>query len=119
MKRIRLSLAAFSVYFLVACAEKKAPEPTPVPSAAPVEQAEMPDEIVSDSVSNDQKQVLKMRFNNTKGLGTFTLNGESFELKQDTTASGIRYSNETYVFTEWQGDIKLTKNGKTVFSQHK
>ena len=40
-------------------------------------------------------------------------------MKQDTTASGIQYSNEDYLFTEWQGKMELKKDGKTIFSHQK
>jgi membrane-bound inhibitor of C-type lysozyme len=57
-----------------------------------------------------------MMFNNTRNTATFILKGETIEMKQDTMASGIKYSNSNYEFTEWHGEIELKKDGKIVFS---
>ena len=77
------------------------------------------DEIVKDSVTNPKGETLQMLFNNTTSTATFTLKNEVIEMKQDTTASGIQYSNENYLFTEWQGKMELKKDGKTIFSHQK
>lgn len=77
------------------------------------------DEIVKDSVTNPKGETLQMLFNNTTSIATFTLKNEVIEMKQDTTASGIQYSNENYLFTEWQGKMELKKDGKTIFSHQK
>jgi len=77
------------------------------------------DEIVKDSVTNPKGETLQMLFNNTTSTATFTLKNEVIEMKQDTTASGIQYSNEDYLFTEWQGKMELKKDGKTIFSYQK
>ena len=46
----------------------------------------------------------------------FVFNGETIELKGDTTASGIRYSNKHYIFTEHQGKMELLKDNKVIFT---
>jgi membrane-bound inhibitor of C-type lysozyme len=61
---------------------------------------------------------LDMVFNNAKGTATFTLKGETIELKQDTMGSGVKYSNEKYKYTEWHGRIELKKEGKTIFLEN-
>jgi membrane-bound inhibitor of C-type lysozyme len=83
-----------------------------VVSASPMPEIE---DIVHFSIANENGTMLDMAFNNTKETATFVFNGETIETKQDTTASGIKYSNLTYEYTEHQGEIYLKKNGKTVF----
>lgn len=61
---------------------------------------------------------LSLNFDNTSKLLKFDLNGEFCELKQDTTASGIQYSNEHYTYTEHQGHILLMSDDKIIF-EHK
>lgn len=61
--------------------------------------------------------LLEMTFNNAKRRAILYFRGETIEVKQDTTASGIRYSNQHYDYREWHGEIKLKKDGKIVF-QH-
>ena len=77
------------------------------------------DEIISDSVTNESGQKLNMLFNNSKGTAILTFEGENIELKQDTMASGIKYSNNDYEFTEWHGEIVLKKSGNIVFNYNK
>lgn len=77
------------------------------------------DDIVKSMVKDKAGKELGMTFNNTKGIATFTFNGEVLDLKQDTTASGIKYSNKDYEYTEHQGNIELKKDGAVVFSTQK
>lgn len=76
------------------------------------------DEIIRDTVTNKDGVQLAMAFNNTNQTATFVLNGETIDLKQERMASGIKYSNATYEYTEHQGDMTLKKGGNVVF-QHK
>lgn len=73
------------------------------------------DEIVIDTIINASGQALYLKHNNTQGILTATLNGETIEMKRDTTASGVAASNDHYKYTEWQGEVKLEKDGKTIF----
>lgn len=77
------------------------------------------DEIIRDTVTNKDGVQLAMAFNNTKQTATFVLRGETIDLKQDQTASGIKYSNAAYEYQEHQGEMTLKKGGKTVFSHKK
>lgn len=74
--------------------------------------------VVTDSVTDDQGNVLDMKFDNSAGTATLVLGKDSMFLTQDTTASGIRYSNQHYIFTEHQGNITLTKDGNTIFKRN-
>lgn len=72
-------------------------------------------EMVTESVTNADGITLDMIFDKNNGTGIFTFNGETIEMNQDTTASGIRYSNDKYEFAEWQGEITLKENGEVIF----
>jgi len=107
---------------LVSCSRNKSNEgqaggrsDTTVQSSAP---KPVTDEIVTSSVTNKDGIKLDMIYNNTKRTATFKLNGETIEMKQDTTASGIRYSNKNYLYSEWHGQIELKKDGKTIYKNY-
>jgi len=59
--------------------------------------------------------VLHIRFDNQKNTATLTINNETTELEQDTTASGISYSNKNYTYTNWHGLTIVTKNGVEIY----
>lgn len=71
--------------------------------------------IVTASAIDKAGVRLDMVFYNTKGEATFTFNGETIDMKQDTMGSGVKYSNAKYEFTDWHGRIELKKEGKTIF----
>ena len=73
-------------------------------------------DVVDGKVKDSDGRVLKYTFDNVAGKGTFVFEGETIEMKQDTMASGIKYSNATYEFIEHQGNGELRKNGEVVFS---
>lgn len=75
---------------------------------------------VTTSVSDKEGKRLDLDFNNNNNTATLKLqNGETINLRADTTASGIRYSNQDYVYEEWQGHSVLKKNGKVIFDNKK
>jgi membrane-bound inhibitor of C-type lysozyme len=85
----------------------------------PATQTEVTQEIIRDTVTNQQGMVLVMTFNNKKRTATLVWQGKTIELKQDSMASGMKYSNPTYELTEHQGTLTLKKRGNTVFSYKK
>lgn len=115
MKKILLMIAILAGLFYTSCKyspkqeakQEEKIETTLTPAPA--------DKIVTSSVTDKKGTKLDMTFNNTKGTATFVLNGETIELKQDTTASGVQCSNAQYIYTEHQGNIELKKEGKVVF----
>ncbi len=76
-------------------------------------------EIVSSTTTNKDGIFLKYTFNNSDGTCILELNGEIIELKQERTASGIKYSNEHFIYTNWHGETNLFKDGKLIFSDSK
>ena len=86
-----------------------------IKSETVVEQITIPNEIVRNFITNSAGVRLDMVFNNSQGTTTFTLNGETIHMKQDTMASGVRFHNDNYIFENWQGQTTLTKDGKVIF----
>ncbi len=72
--------------------------------------------IVRSTITNPDGITLKQTFNNVNGTCVLVLKGELIELKQDRMASGIKYSNEHYIYTNWHGETRLLKDGKLIFS---
>ncbi|MBD8389362.1 MliC family protein [Dysgonomonas sp. BGC7] len=72
--------------------------------------------LVESIVKNPEGKTLEMKFDNSNNTASLVFNGKIIELKADPTASGIRYSNTDYMFSEHQGKIELQKNGKIIFS---
>ncbi len=77
------------------------------------------DQIVQSSVTNQDGIRLDMTYNNTQRTARFIFKGESIDLKQDTTASGIKYSNAHFEFSEWHGEVTLKKDGEVIFTNKK
>lgn len=75
--------------------------------------------IVISTTTNKDGSSLKCTFNNSLGTCMLELKGEMIELKQERMASGIKYSNEHFVYTNWHGETKLYKDGKLIFSSSK
>ncbi len=122
MKKNTLFVFGIATLGLFACKNPKEGEAvTPVVDSLEVVTPPAPkvDEIVIDSLTNKEGKMLKMLFNNTQSTATFTYENETIEMKQDTTASGVQYSNEHFVFTEWQGQVDLKKDGKSIFTHKK
>ena len=74
-------------------------------------------DVVTSSMTDDKGNTLDMKFDNVAGTATFVFNQDTIHLKQDTTASGIQYSNGNYKFTEHHGEATLTKDGNVVFTK--
>jgi len=75
--------------------------------------------VVSSTTTNKDGISLKYTFNNSLGTCILEFNGQKIELKQERMASGIKYSNEHFVYTNWHGETKLFKDGKLIFSDSK
>lgn len=61
--------------------------------------------------ANGQKMIVSF----DGDIANVKFDGEDIQLKRDVMASGIKYSNSTYEYTEHQGNGELKKNGQTVF----
>ena len=110
MKQSLFVITLIASLLLVSCGENKKPANK---SVIPIETAA--DQIVKATVTNPDGVRLDMEYNNAKRTARFILKGETIDLKQDTTASGIKYSNSHYEYREWHGEITLKKDGQEVF----
>lgn len=73
------------------------------------------DDIVTSKTTDKDGNELEIEFNNTKGTATFEFDGETVELKQERSGSGIWYKNDTYELRGKGNDIELKKEGEVVF----
>lgn len=74
------------------------------------------DELIESTVKSKEGTELSMVFNNTKGMASLILNGETIELTAERAASGIWYKNDTYELRGKGEQVELTQNGKIVFT---
>ncbi|PSR51953.1 hypothetical protein AHMF7605_29015 [Adhaeribacter arboris] len=58
---------------------------------------------------------LRYSFNNVIHTLIIQYQGATSTLTAQPTGSGIKYANEEYVYSEWQGKSTLQKNGKIIF----
>ncbi|MDR2358757.1 MAG: MliC family protein [Prevotellaceae bacterium] len=73
------------------------------------------DNLAQSAVVDSAGSILEMSFDEENNTALFVFNGEIIEMKGDTMASGIKYSNPQYEYTEWHGEMTLKKDGKEVF----
>lgn len=74
------------------------------------------DELIESTVTSTSGQQLEATFDTANELVTIIFEGDTAVLKQQPSASGINYKNDTYEYTEWQNEIELLKNGVVIFS---
>lgn len=74
------------------------------------------DDIVTTSSTNKDGETIGISFNNTKGIATLVLNGETIELLQQKAASGFWYKNDKYELRGKGNNIELRKDDAVVFS---
>lgn len=72
--------------------------------------------LVKAAIPNKSGDTLFIEYHNAKSEGVFNLNGNRVTLQQDTTASGVQYSNKDFKYTEWHGQSHYYQNGKLIFS---
>jgi membrane-bound inhibitor of C-type lysozyme len=101
-----IATAAFIALFISGCSKEKA-----------VAESEASSNIVEAIIKNDNNEVLAhIVFDNPKDTANVTLpDNKSVILKGVPTASGIKFKNEEYEYSEWKGNIKLTKGSETIF----
>lgn len=119
MKKVFLVLAMTAGVLLFTSCNQRSNNATVEEVAVDRVRVDVPDNIVTDSVTDAQGNKMYLTFNNTRGQVDIRYNGEHAILTQDTTASGIRFRNSQYVYEEWQGKITLKKDGRVVFDNQK
>lgn len=109
-----LSLALLSALVLTSCKENSKQETTEVQETEI--SADVKDDFVSTSYVNKEEKELEVVYNNTQGTATFVFDGETVELEQQQSASGVWFKNDTYELRGKGNDIELKKDGEVVFS---
>lgn len=82
----------------------------PADTVAPAEK------IVKATITNKDGVTLNLKFDNEAQTCFMQLNGDTALLKQERMASGIRYSNQKYIYSEWHGEITIYKDSTLIFS---
>ena len=76
------------------------------------------DSLIKGRFNSKAGDELQYTFNNNTHTMTIRWKDQTALLQQDTTASGIQYSNREYRYYEWHSVSTLQKNGKTVFESN-
>lgn len=116
MKKKILFIAAVAGAILVSCGGNNSPKQQHSDSLDKT--TSLIDNLAQSAVVDSAGSILEMSFNEEDNTALFVFNGEIIEMQGDTMASGIRYSNAHYVYTEWHGEMTLQKDGKEVFRYH-
>lgn len=113
MTKYILTLGVVGALLFTSCkdAPKQENTETVVEDAVEVVQ----DDIVTSKTTDKDGNELEIEFNNTKGIANFEFDGETIELKQERSGSGIWYKNDTYELRGKGNDIELKKDGEVVF----
>ncbi|MDR3134402.1 MAG: hypothetical protein LBU42_10370 [Prevotellaceae bacterium] len=117
MKKESLLIAAVAGMFLVSCVGNNATKKQD--SEKTDKTTSLIDSLAQSAIIDSTGSILEMAFDDENNTALLVLNGEIIELKGDTVASGIKYSNLQYEFREWQGEITLKKDSVVVFSYKK
>lgn len=111
MKKM-LVIAVIAMFTFGACKQKTEVK---VAETETIVNNEVKEDIVEGYQSDKNGERLDFAFDNVNNTGIFHFQGETIETIRDTTASGIRYSNSTFEYEEWQGHATLKKDGIVVF----
>jgi len=113
MKKVIFILTLFTgMVIYTSCNQKNK-----VATVEEVRMTSMNDKVVRDSVMDGNGNTMYLTFDNPRGMAHIVLRGDTIHLKQDTTASGIRFKNAEYEYEEWQGKITLKKDGRIIFEK--
>lgn len=119
MKRQFFILMAAAAFSFGACQSGSQQSNADESDTAEMVAAPETEAIVTASLTGDDGTTLDLAFDNDAGTATAILGQDTILLKQDVTGSGIRYSNENYVYAEHQGEATLAKDGEIVFQKSK
>lgn len=111
--KINWFFVAFCLVFLMASCQWNIRSGAKSESADTIISAER---IVVASVTNKDGITLKLKFDNEAQTCLLQLNGDTALLKQERMASGIRYSNKEYTYSEWHGEIKVFRDSTLIFN---
>ena len=115
MNKTILTIAMTSALFLTSCKDTAKTENTEVTSTTETVEQPNSNEIVKTTSTDKSGKTLDMAVDPIKGLATVNFNGETIELIQEKSASGIWFKNDTYELRGKGNDLELKKDGKVVF----
>lgn len=110
IKRI-FTIGILSASVLISCNENTEQGKT---NSTNTEQTNSKD-VVTQSLTNNEGETLKMTFKNSEGKAILDFKGENIELNQEKAASGIWYKNDQYELRGKGNDISLKKDGEVIF----
>ncbi len=118
MNKTILTLAMTSALFLTSCNDTSKKENTEVTTntttTESVDQTNS-DQIIKTTSTDKNGKTLDLAVDPIKGLATVNFNGETIELIQEKSASGIWFKNDNYELRGKGNDLELTKDGIVVF----
>ncbi|MDQ3291399.1 MAG: MliC family protein [Bacteroidota bacterium] len=76
-------------------------------------------QIIKGALKSDNGEKLYYTFNNAANTMEIQFKGETITLQGQPTGSGIKYANDHFTYTEWQGNSTLEKDGVIVFEIRK
>lgn len=117
MNKTILTLAMTSALFLTSCNETAKQESTEITTAnkPAVDSTIVSTDVIKTTSTDKDGKTLDMTVDPIKGVATVNFNGETIEMMQEKSASGVWYKNDTYELRGKGNDLELTKDGKVVF----
>ena len=117
MNKTILTLALTSALFLTSCNETAKQESTEITTATEpaVDSTMVSTDVIKTTSTDKDGKTLDMSVDPIKGIATVNFNGESIEMVQEKSASGVWFKNDTYELRGKGNDLELTKDGKVVF----
>ena len=117
MNKTILTLAMTSALFLTSCNETAKQESTEITTATEpaVDSTMVSTDIIKTTSTDKDGKTLDMSVDPIKGIATVNFNGETIEMMQEKSASGVWFKNDTYELRGKGNDLELTKDGKVVF----
>lgn len=109
-----LTITLLSALVLTACKDKPKQETIEVQETEVATKVE--DDFVTTTYVNEENKELEVVYNNTQGTATFVFEGETVELEQKQSASGVWFKNDSFELRGKGNDIELLKDGEVVFS---
>ncbi|PSR51858.1 hypothetical protein AHMF7605_29245 [Adhaeribacter arboris] len=107
MKKI-ISQVSFLAIFLTYLSGCTTPSPQQAGKAAP-------SQVIKGVLKSATGEELPYTFNNAVNTMVILYQGETITLVGQPTGSGIKYTNDQYTYTDWQGNSTLQKDGVTIF----
>lgn len=117
MNKTILTLAMTSALFLTSCKETAKQESTEITTAteAVVDSTMVNTDVIKTTSTDRDGKTLDMTVDPIKGTATVNFNGETIEMMQEKSASGVWFKNDTYELRGKGNDLELTKDGNIVF----